>query len=129
MPSGRQAQHDKHNSTPFCHPGRKRRILYYIMNYNFFVYILTNIHRQVLYTGVTNDLSRRIYEHTEDANEQKKTFAGKYNCIYLVYWERFQYIDAAIGREKEIKGWKREKKYNLIRSMNPAIKFLNDELE
>jgi len=99
------------------------------MNYNFYVYILTNVHRQVLYTGVTNDLSRRINEHTEDANGQKKTFAGKYNCIYLVYWERFQYIDAAILREKEIKGWKREKKYDLIRSINPGIKFLNDELE
>ena len=98
------------------------------MNYNFYVY-LTNIHRQVLYTGLTNDLSRRIYEHTEDANHDKKTFAGKYNCIYLVYWERFQYIDKAISREKEIKGWKREKKYDLIRSLNPEIRFLNEEVE
>ncbi|HNH21697.1 MAG TPA: GIY-YIG nuclease family protein [Ferruginibacter sp.] len=98
------------------------------MNYNFYVYILTNIHRQVLYTGVTNNLARRIDEHATDAAGAKKTFAGKYNCIYLVYWERFQFIRSAIAREKEIKGWRRERKLNLIRSINPAILFLNEEI-
>ena len=101
---------------------------YFLMNYNFYVYIVTNIHRQVLYTGVTNNLERRVYEHTEDAKSTKKSFAGKYNCIYLIYWERFQYINSAIEREKEIKGWKRDKKFALIKSINPALKFLNEEL-
>ena len=98
------------------------------MNYNFFVYILTNVHRQVLYTGVTNDLARRTFEHEDDAKNVRTSFAGRYNCIYLVYWERFQYVDHAIAREKQIKGWTRKKKLELIRSFNPEFKFLNDEV-
>jgi len=98
------------------------------MNYNFFVYILTNAHCQVLYTGVTNDLSRRMFEHKDDSLNEKKGFTGKYNCVYLVFWERFQYAEHAIAREKQIKGWTRKKKLELIRSFNPEFKFLNDEL-
>ena len=98
------------------------------MNYNFFVYILTNVHRQVFYTGVTNDLLRRTLEHEDDSKNDRKSFAGRYNCIYIVYWERFQYVDHAIAREKQIKGWTRKKKLELIRSFNPEFKFLNDEV-
>lgn len=57
------------------------------MNYNFFVYIMTNIHKSVLYAGVTNDLQRRVYQHTENSKNNKKTFAGKYNCNYLLHWK------------------------------------------
>ena len=57
-----------------------------------------------------------------------KTFAGKYHCYNLVYWERHQYILHAIDREKEIKKWRREKKEQLIESINPKWKFLNDEI-
>jgi putative endonuclease len=99
------------------------------MNHNYYVYILTNIHRQVLYTGVTNDLNKRIAEHTEDTNGSKKSFAGKYACKYLIHWEHFKYIKSAIEREKEIKGWKREKKLALIKSTNPELKFLNEEIK
>src|SRR5260221_7325250 len=98
------------------------------MNHNYYVYILTNIHRQVLYIGVTNDIARRISEHEEDAKGLKKTFAGKYNCIYLLYYENYQFVNNAIAREKELKGWKREKKEALIRTMNPELKFLNEEI-
>ena len=99
-----------------------------IGTHNYFVYITTNKTKQVLYTGVTNDLKRRLFEHEEDSKTLKKHFTGKYNCYYLVYFERFQYIDHAIEREKEIKGWVRKKKLELIRSFNPEFKFLNEEL-
>lgn len=59
---------------------------------------------------MTNDLHTRLSQHKEDADGPKKTFAGKYNCYYLIFWERFQYVNHAIDREKEVKGWRREKK-------------------
>jgi len=93
---------------------------------NYFTYILTNKNKTVLYTGVTNNLKRRLCEHQADANAVKNTFAGKYNCYFLVYYERFQLIDHAIKREKEIKGWKRDKKEKLIEDLNSEWKFLND---
>jgi putative endonuclease len=99
------------------------------MNHNYFIYILTNVKKNVLYTGVTNDLAARLYEHKMDSLNAKKTFAGKYNCIYLVYYERFQYIEHAIEREKEIKGWKREKKIRLIESLNPKWDSLNAQVD
>ena len=73
-------------------------------NHSYFVYLLTNVARTVLHTGITNDLVRRLEEQRQDAWGPKSSFAGKYNCFYLVYWERFQYVDQAIAREKEIKG-------------------------
>ena len=96
--------------------------------HSYFVYILTNAARKVLYTGVTNNLCRRLEEHKTDSKGAKKSFAGTYNCFYLVYWEHFQYIDQAIAREKEIKGWRRAKKEALIGVFNPQWKFLNDEV-
>lgn len=99
------------------------------MNHNYFVYIVTNFKKTVLYTGVTNDLRTRVLEHKSDSLGVKKSFAGRYNCHYLIYWERFQYVDHAIDREKEIKGWKRSKKENLINDFNPSWRFLNDELD
>jgi putative endonuclease len=92
------------------------------------VYILTNFTRTTLYTGVTNDLVRRIEEHFADSQSAKKSFAGKYNCYNLVYWEAHKYILNAIAREKEIKGWTRAKKESLITSFNPEWKFLNGEI-
>ena len=96
--------------------------------HNYFIYILTNKSKDVLYIGVTNDVKRRIYEHELDSKNEKETFAGKYNCIYLIYWERFGYIDMAIAREKQLKGWKRIKKEVLINEFNPEWRFLNDEI-
>jgi putative endonuclease len=96
-------------------------------NYNFYVYITTNPDRSVLYIGVTNDLRRRLHEHTENKGN-KNTFAGKYFCYNLVYYEHFTHIDHAIEREKEIKKFRREKKDKLIEVFNPEWKFLNEEV-
>jgi len=95
--------------------------------HNYYVYILTNFDRTVLYTGVTNSVETRISQHKADAGGEKKTFAGRYNCIYVIYMERFQYINNAIAREKEIKGWTRAKKEALINSFNPRWEFLNEQ--
>lgn len=92
----------------------------------YFVYILTNANRTVLYTGVTNDLDRRLAEHKE-GEAIESAFTAKYGVKYLIHYERFQRILDAIAREKEIKGWRREKKIKLIESENPYWKFLNEE--
>ncbi len=96
--------------------------------HNYFIYIVTNKERTVLYIGVTNDLSRRMIEHYEDSIGAKKHFSGKYNTYYLIYWERFDNINFAIEREKELKGWRRSKKESLINSFNPSWDFLNNTL-
>ena len=99
-----------------------------IGTHNYFVYILTNKHKRVLYIGVTNDLNNRLFEHREESKHGKRSFAGKYNAYYLVYFEHFDLIEDAIAREKQIKGWLRKKKDELINSFNPEWKFLNDEV-
>lgn len=96
------------------------------MNHNYFIYILTNINKTVLYTGVTNNLKRRLYEHQ---NKIADSFTKKYNCHFLLYFEHFSNINHAIEREKEIKKWRREKKEKLINSTNPTWKFLNNEID
>ena len=95
--------------------------------HNCFVYITTNPKKTVLYVGISNDLHSRMQQHFENAGD-KKTFAGRYFCYNLIYWERFGFIEHAIAREKEIKKWRREKKEKLIASFNPDWKFLNDEI-
>lgn len=95
-------------------------------SHNYFVYIMTNKNKTVLYTGVTNDIERRVYEH--ETNEFKG-FTKRYNCHYLVYYEHTTNIEEAIDREKEIKKWRREKKDRLITSFNPGWQFLNDKIE
>ena len=98
------------------------------MIHNYFVYILTNVNRTVLYIGVTNDLFTRLREHYLDSQTSKRHFTGKYNVFYLIYWERYDNINDDIDREKELKGWRRSKKVDLINSFNPSWKFLNDEI-
>ena len=95
--------------------------------HNYFVYILTNKNKNVLYTGVTNDLVQRLTEHYLNRGNPA-TFAGKYQCHFLIYYERHQQVTDAISREKIIKGWSRQKKLTLIDSLNPERKFLNEEL-
>jgi putative endonuclease len=99
-------------------------------NYNFYTYILTNYNRRVLYTGVTNDLERRLYEHYFglDNTDKQISFTTKYKCFYLVWYERHQYIQHAIEREKEIKGWLRAKKISLIEEENKNWEFLNKDI-
>ena len=96
-------------------------------DHNYFVYITTNPRKFVLYVGVTNDLYTRMQQHFENRGN-KGSFPGKYYCYNLVYFENHQYIDHAIEREKEIKGWKRERKIKLIAEFNPEWKFLNGEI-
>jgi len=86
-------------------------------NRRFFVYIMTNRPRShVFYTGVTGNLPHRVFQHK---NKLIAGFTSRYNLTRLVYYEEFVYPDAAIAREKEIKGWRRSKKIHLIESMNP----------
>jgi putative endonuclease len=83
----------------------------------FFVYIMTNAPKPaVLYAGITGNLPHRVWQHK---NRLTPGFTSRYNLTRLVYYERFFYPDAAIFREKEIKGWRRSKKIKLIESMNP----------
>ncbi|MDT8393866.1 MAG: GIY-YIG nuclease family protein [Bacteroidales bacterium] len=93
---------------------------------NHFVYIMTNKNRTVLYIGVTSSLRERVHKHFHG---RWNGFTRKYNCCYLIYYERFDYIDNAIRREKQLKGWRREKKPDLITNKNPQLKFLNDNLQ
>lgn len=96
-------------------------------DHNYFVYITTNVTKSTLYIGMTNDIPTRLLQHYENRGDSK-TFAGKYHCYHLIYWERFQYVDHAIEREKELKKWNRAKKEALINSLNPAWDFLNDKV-
>ena len=95
--------------------------------HNYYVYILTNKTKTVLYTGVTNNLVERLHFH-QNPEGTSKSFTARYKCFYLIYFEHYLDINTAIGREKEIKGWSRAKKDNLINSFNPGRKFLNDEI-
>ena len=81
------------------------------------VYIMTNKHRTMLYTGVTSDIGKRILQHK--AGVHPSGFTHKYNVDRLVYYELSRDIRSAIAREKQIKGWRREKKVRLIEEMNP----------
>ena len=91
------------------------------------VYIVTNTHHTVYYTGVTADLIARVYQHK--AKEDPKSFTAKYNIHKLVYFEPFHSIEEAISREKQIKKYRREKKIALIEGMNPEWRDLDEVLE
>lgn len=94
--------------------------------HTYYVYIITNKSKTVFYTGVTNNLRTRLSQHKENNVNGKKTFASKYNVIYLLYYEKFTWIQEAIAREKEVKDWRREKKIELIKTINPDLDFLDD---
>ena len=89
---------------------------------NYYVYILTNPSYTVLYTGVTNDLIRRVYEHKKHL--EPDSFTAKYNAVNLIYYEITNDIESAISREKQIKKWSRKKKDFLIDTINPERKDL-----
>ncbi|HEY6040991.1 MAG TPA: GIY-YIG nuclease family protein [Anaerolineae bacterium] len=90
---------------------------------NYYVYIMTNRSR-TFYTGVTNNLERRVYEYK---HKLVKGFTRQYNITMLVYYEMFGDIRDAIEREKQVKDWRREKKIALIESMNPEWRDLSAE--
>jgi putative endonuclease len=84
---------------------------------HYWVYIMTNPNNTVLYTGVTNDLERRVAEHKD---KKGSSFTSKYNVTKLVFYERFSQIHDAISAEKKIKAGSRAKKIELIENMNPG---------
>jgi putative endonuclease len=92
------------------------------MNKTFYTYILASRSR-VIYTGVTNDLARRVYEHKK---KLVQGFTSKYNVNQLVYYEEYNHPEEAILREKQITGWLRIKKIKLIEDMNPDWKDLSE---
>ncbi|WP_396217749.1 GIY-YIG nuclease family protein [Flavobacterium sp.] len=94
--------------------------------YNFYVYILTNKAKTVLYTGMTNNLKRRLQEHKSKLNPN--SFTAKYNVSYLLYYEHYGWVQQAIEREKEIKLMKRDCKLELIKNFNSNLDFLNDTI-
>lgn len=83
---------------------------------SYYIYIITNRYNDVLYTGITNNLERRIYEHKHKLIDG---FSKKYNLNKLVYFEEFHDVNDALSSEKRIKGWLRKKKIDLIESQNP----------
>ena len=91
----------------------------------YYVYILTNHTNSVLYIGVTNNLIRRLYEHK---NGLLEGFSKKYKTHKLIYFEQTSDVEAAINREKQLKGWTRQKKENLIATQNPLWINLEDSL-
>ena len=95
------------------------------MDKSFFVYIMTNPRKTVLYTGVTNNLPRRVYEHKA---KLAPGFASRYNVTDLVYYEMAETAEAAIAREKQLKAGSRRRKIELIKSKNPTWRDLSVEL-
>ena len=94
-------------------------------DHTYCVYIMTNSHNTVLYTGVTNDLRRRIEEHRAGIGS---SFTKKYRIHKLVYYECGEDVEAAIQREKQIKGGSRQAKIDLINSINSEWRDLYDDL-
>ena len=90
----------------------------------YFVYLLTNWNRRVLYTGVTNNLERRLAEHK---NGLVEGFTKKYRVHQLVYYENTSDVRSAIAREKQIKGWTRAKKNALVETQNPSWRDLSED--
>ncbi len=95
------------------------------MDKQMYVYIMTNAYNKVLYTGVTSDLARRVYEHREGMGDG---FTSRYNVKKLVYYEVYADAYSAISREKQIKAGSRRRKVELIQRMNPEWKDLYGEL-
>ncbi len=87
------------------------------MERNYYVYLLASGNNRVLYTGVTNDLERRVFEHIHGVIGG---FTKKYRVHKLVYFEEFNDVNQAIAREKQIKGWRRDRKNQLVETENPC---------
>jgi putative endonuclease len=92
-----------------------------------FVYFMSNKKRNVIYIGVTRNLRKRVKEHKERINSQ--SFAARYNCIDLIYYEYYDFLSAAIAREKQLKNWNRKWKDELIEQQNPKLRDLYEDLQ
>lgn len=91
-----------------------------------YVYIMTNKYRTTFYIGVTSDLTARVWQHINGEGSQ---FVKKYRLYDLVFFEHFERITDAIAREKQLKNWHHDWKVNLIKSVNPEMRDLKDQLE
>ena len=109
----------------YCHPRESGDLRSYAPQGEYYIYILSNLSRGVLYVGVTNDLVRRIYEHKQGAVDG---FTKQYHVHRLVYYEMYNVVNIAISREKQIKKWYRKWKVELIEKMNPEWSDLYDTL-
>ncbi|MBA2430793.1 MAG: GIY-YIG nuclease family protein [Chthoniobacterales bacterium] len=94
-------------------------------DYDFWVYILTNKNKTVLYIGMTNSLSRRLFQHQSGETEG---FAANYQCRRLIYYEHYRNVHDAIARETQLKKWRRSKKVALIEQLNPRWEDLGRQL-
>lgn len=90
-----------------------------------YTYILSNKSRTMLYIGVTSDIITRTIQHK---NKEGSIFTKKYNLDILIYFEEFSAIEQAIAREKQLKNWHREWKWNLVKTKNPELKDLFEEM-
>jgi putative endonuclease len=102
-------------------------MLHTLGTHNYYVYMLTNKAKTVLYIGFTSELNERMYYH-QNPEANSKAFTAKYKCYYLIYYEPYSDVQTAIDRETQLKKWNREKKENLIKGFNPDWRFLNDEI-
>lgn len=91
---------------------------------NYYVYVLTNKSNRVMYIGVTNNLVRRLYEHKQELIEG---FTKRYHVHKLVYFETTTDVRSAIEREKQLKGWRRARKNELVETMNPEWRDLSED--
>lgn len=97
------------------------------MQYGGYVYMTTNVHNRVIYTGVTSNLVIRVWQHR--AKQFPTGFTARYNVDKLVYYHFFETIEAAIAEEKRIKGGSRKQKIDLINSMNPEWRDLWEDIK
>jgi putative endonuclease len=97
-----------------------------MLNKQGYVYIMSNIYRTTFYIGVTSNLNGRFWQHI---NGEGSAFVKKYQLNHLVYYERFEKITDAINREKQLKNWHHDWKVNLIKTINPELEDLKDQLD
>ena len=93
---------------------------------SYYTYILMNKNNTVNYTGITNDLARRIFEHKNDLVEG---FTRRYRVHKLVYYEEYDDVNTALNREKEIKGWTKKRKFQLVFEKNPEFLDLYEDID
>ena len=104
--------------------GESKHLALRMREHHYYVYMMISSSRRALYTGVTNNLERRVFQHK---NDEFEGFSHDYQAHRLVWFERYSNIQTAIAREKQLKGWRREKKNRLVRMMNPEWRDLSAE--
>jgi len=104
--------------------GESKHLVFRMREHHYYVYMMISNSRRALYTGVTNNLERRVFQHK---NDEFEGFSQQYRAHRLVWFERYSNIQTATAREKQLKGWRREKKNRLVHRVNPEWKDLSAE--